>query len=82
MKVLAIVLTLAAVALATPTGTNPPKCKPATYACATNAKTGQPGWQVCDVSGNWVVSHPLILIHCAFRRARKMMVLILSPIFR
>jgi len=54
MKVLAIVLTLAAVALATPTGTNPPKCKPATYACATNAKTGQPGWQVCDVSGNWV----------------------------
>ncbi|KAK3383429.1 hypothetical protein B0T24DRAFT_496097, partial [Lasiosphaeria ovina] len=29
-------------------------CKPATYACAKDPKTGRPGWQVCDVSHTWV----------------------------
>lgn len=34
------------------------ECTPATYRCSTNPKTGVPGWQVCDVSGKWVVSPP------------------------
>lgn len=32
------------------------QCVPATYACAMNPKTGAQGWQVCDVTGHWVVS--------------------------
>lgn len=49
----AIIVALAAVAAAAPDDTNPPKaCTPGTYACTTDAK----GWQVCDVSGQFVVS--------------------------
>ncbi len=31
-------------------------CTPATYTCAQNPSTGAEGWEVCDVSGAWVVS--------------------------
>lgn len=56
MKTFAVtVVALAAVALATPT-TPIPKCKPGTYRCQDNSQTHGPGWGVCDVSGNWVVS--------------------------
>ncbi|KAK1775666.1 hypothetical protein QBC45DRAFT_395890 [Copromyces sp. CBS 386.78] len=54
MKFITVILTLAAVAIATPTGTNPPQCKPATYACAKNPSTHAEGWQVCDVTSKWV----------------------------
>lgn len=37
------------------------KCTPATYACATNSKSGGPGWKVCDVSGSFVVSETIVL---------------------
>jgi hypothetical protein len=49
----AIIIALAAAAAAVPDDTNPPKaCTPGTYACTADAK----GWQVCDVSGQFVVS--------------------------
>jgi len=61
MKFLAVVLALATAALAAPNSPPPPPpppptCKPATYACAKNPKTGVDGWQVCDVTSKWVVS--------------------------
>lgn len=36
----------------------PKKCKPGTYACATNSKTGEPGWKICNTSGKYVVRPP------------------------
>jgi len=52
MKVFfATILALAAAATAAPT-LEARACAPGTYSCATDAK----GWQVCDVSGKWVVS--------------------------
>ncbi|KAK4219013.1 hypothetical protein QBC37DRAFT_383041 [Rhypophila decipiens] len=54
MKVLAVVLALAATALANPHTPPPAKCTPATYACATNPTTNVPGWKVCDVMGTWI----------------------------
>lgn len=56
MKFITAILTLAAVAVASPTGTNPPQCTPATYSCAKNPNTHAEGWQVCDVDSKWVVS--------------------------
>lgn len=61
MKFIAVLITLAAVALASPNRPPPPPpppptCKPGTYGCAKNAKTGVDGWQVCDVTQKWVVS--------------------------
>ncbi|KAK3371933.1 hypothetical protein B0H63DRAFT_563448 [Podospora didyma] len=29
-------------------------CKPGTYACAKNPKTGGAGWKVCNTSKQWV----------------------------
>ena len=52
LKAFTTLALLASLALATP----PPACKPATYACAKNPDTYVPGWQVCDVTGKWVVS--------------------------
>ncbi|KAK3940549.1 hypothetical protein QBC46DRAFT_260666 [Diplogelasinospora grovesii] len=56
MKFLLAILALAATALAEADRrpAAPAPCKPGTYACAVNPKTYGPGWQVCDVSGNWV----------------------------
>ena len=51
MKVFAIVIALAAAATAAPT-LEARACAPGTYSCTTDAK----GWQVCDVTGKWVVS--------------------------
>lgn len=57
MKFLAMTITaLAALAAAAPEPHPPSKgCKPATYSCTKNPKTGTPGWQVCDVNHKWVV---------------------------
>ncbi|KAK0730021.1 hypothetical protein B0H67DRAFT_638574 [Lasiosphaeris hirsuta] len=49
MKVLAV-LTLVAAAIAVPEAETWKGCKPATYRCNWKAD----GWEVCDVSGNWV----------------------------
>ncbi|KAB5560227.1 hypothetical protein GE09DRAFT_83110 [Coniochaeta sp. 2T2.1] len=48
----AIVLALAAAVSAAPAveARDPPACTPATYSCLADTT----GWQVCDVSGNWV----------------------------
>ncbi|QUC23390.1 uncharacterized protein UV8b_07631 [Ustilaginoidea virens] len=43
---------LAALAAASPTGSD--GCKPATYRCDHHTQTGQPGWDVCNTSGQWV----------------------------
>ncbi|KAH8880142.1 hypothetical protein GQ53DRAFT_704485 [Thozetella sp. PMI_491] len=51
MQVVAAILALAATALAVPTANT---CTPATYACAKNPQTGCPGWEVCDVTSQWV----------------------------
>ncbi|EQL00526.1 hypothetical protein G6O67_003691 [Ophiocordyceps sinensis] len=49
----AIVTALASVACAGTIGERSAhECKPATYQCLDNH--GEPGWQVCDVSGKWV----------------------------
>ncbi|PHH82812.1 hypothetical protein CDD82_4684 [Ophiocordyceps australis] len=45
---LALIASLASVALATPGYSG---CKPGTYQCAT--KNGKQGWEVCDTSRNW-----------------------------
>ncbi|CAH0016783.1 hypothetical protein V2G26_016965 [Clonostachys chloroleuca] len=54
MKVFAIAAaSLFALASAAP---NPnPGCQPGTYSCTT-APGGGPGWQTCDVNGQWVFS--------------------------
>lgn len=44
---------VAALALASLATAFPPKCKPATYRCSTNA--GKPAWDVCNTSGVWEV---------------------------
>ncbi|RYO84417.1 hypothetical protein DL766_006845 [Monosporascus sp. MC13-8B] len=31
-------------------------CRPGTYSCTTNPKTGCPGWQTCDITRRWVYS--------------------------
>ncbi|KYK57723.1 hypothetical protein DCS_04736 [Drechmeria coniospora] len=56
MQFLAIVIaSLASIAAANPTPNSPPSsCKPGTYECAVNSKTGQPGWNVCNTSSQWV----------------------------
>ncbi|KAK3330598.1 hypothetical protein B0H66DRAFT_68995 [Apodospora peruviana] len=56
MRFLAVFLALVATAVAVPTTPPPPvqTCKPATYACAKNPKTGVDGWQVCDVLNHWI----------------------------
>ncbi|KAB5562852.1 hypothetical protein GE09DRAFT_762153 [Coniochaeta sp. 2T2.1] len=46
----AIVLALAAAVSAAPAVEARNTCTPATYSCLPAAN----GWQVCDVSGNWV----------------------------
>jgi hypothetical protein len=54
-----VILALAAGTLAAPSGGEKQArgvCSPATYACATNPTSSVPGWQVCDVTGTWVVS--------------------------
>ena len=52
MKFTAISLVaLASFAAAAPNGGNK-QCKPGTYACLPNKS----GWQVCNTSGNYVVS--------------------------
>lgn len=48
MKFTAVAITaLASVAAASPSG-----CKPGTYSCTPDKS----GWQVCDVTSQWVVS--------------------------
>ncbi|KAK3190635.1 hypothetical protein K4F52_003326 [Lecanicillium sp. MT-2017a] len=49
-----IIASVAAVALASPMDTSTNECKPATYQCDYNAKTGKPGWSVCSTNGRWV----------------------------
>jgi hypothetical protein len=52
MKLFAVILTLTAAVLASPTEVKRQACKPATYACTSN----NAGWQVCNTSGVFVVS--------------------------
>lgn len=53
MKITIAILALAATAFGVPVEeVKRGACTPATYSCTTPAT----GWQVCDVSGNWVVS--------------------------
>lgn len=47
-----IVAAIATLAIASPNHYGGNKCKPATYSCTPNAE----GWQVCNTSGQWVVS--------------------------
>lgn len=55
MKFIAVAaLSLLSLASAVPHG----GCTPATYQCS--YKDGVPGWEVCDVSGKWIVSSLLI----------------------
>lgn len=54
MKIIIPVLALAAAAFGSPTQDKRWECKPATYSCTHNHK----GWQVCNTSGQWVVSCP------------------------
>ena len=55
MKLLPVALTsLATLAAASPE--NYQQCKPGTYACAKNPKSGVPGWEICNTSGVYVVS--------------------------
>jgi hypothetical protein len=61
MKVIFLVLSLAAAAIAAPTSepivARGDDCKPATYKCASNpGNSAQQGWAICDVTGNFVVS--------------------------
>jgi hypothetical protein len=54
MKFTAIAIAaIVSVAVATPLDAATSKCKPGTYSC-TPDKTG---WQICDVSGKYVVSN-------------------------
>jgi hypothetical protein len=48
--IIATVAALASTAIASPT--NPSQCKPATYRC----EPGKAAWDVCNTSGQWVVS--------------------------
>jgi hypothetical protein len=51
------ILAIAAVATAVPTQSHKPDpgyCAPASYGCATNPKSGCPGWQVCSTEAKWV----------------------------
>jgi hypothetical protein len=53
MKIVIAVLALAATAFGTPVEeVKRGVCTPGTYSCSPDAT----GWQVCNVSGNWVVS--------------------------
>ncbi|POR38274.1 Uncharacterized protein TPAR_01532 [Tolypocladium paradoxum] len=55
MKFLALTIaSLASIAAASPQAPDSFKCKPGTYQCAKNPQTGQPGWNVCNTSGQWV----------------------------
>lgn len=59
MKFLALTITsLATIAAASPTDPTGAQCKPGTYQCAKNSRTGQPGWNVCNTSSQWVVRYP------------------------
>lgn len=53
MKFIIPILALFTTALGNPTQSKRWACTPGTYSC-TNDKNG---WQVCDVSGDWVVSY-------------------------
>ena len=55
-SLLSFATTALAVSLPVEERNAPAKCTPATYGCAHNPSTGVDGWQVCDVSGSWVVS--------------------------
>ena len=54
MKIFIAALALAATAFGVPFEEikRDGSCTPATYSCTPDSS----GWQVCDVSGNWVVS--------------------------
>lgn len=52
MKFIIAALALAATAFAAPAEEKRGVCTPATYSCTPN----NAGWQVCDTTGNWVVS--------------------------
>ena len=52
MKFIIPILALLATAFAGPTQVKRWACTPGTYSCTPNKQ----GWQVCDVSGDWVVS--------------------------
>jgi hypothetical protein len=58
----ATILALAAAVTAAP-ALEARGCTPATYSCTADAQ----GWQVCDTTGNWVVSSPRFLLHRLFR---------------
>ena len=51
------IFALASLTAASPAGNEKhPKCTPATYKCSKDPQSGQPGWDVCNTSGAWVVS--------------------------
>lgn len=63
----AVLLTIAAAATAAPVLEARAACTPATYGCALNPTTKAQGWQVCDVSGNWVYAGDCPpTTHCEF----------------
>ena len=53
MRFIIPVLALLATAFGNPTQVKRWACTPGTYSCTTDNK----GWQVCNVSGDWVVSY-------------------------
>jgi hypothetical protein len=53
MKIIIPALALIATAFGNPTEVKRSKCTPGTYSCTADKE----GWQVCGVSGNWVVSY-------------------------
>lgn len=53
MKIIIPALALVATVFGNPVEVKRWTCTPGSYSCTGDAK----GWQVCDVSGNWVVSY-------------------------
>lgn len=68
-NILAVLAALAAVAAAVPG--KPQGCQPATYGCAKNPQSGVDGWQVCDVTHQWVVSTGFFLAASAAQKKSK-----------
>ncbi|KAK1763611.1 hypothetical protein QBC33DRAFT_562729 [Phialemonium atrogriseum] len=67
-NILAVLAALAAVAAAVPG--KPQGCQPATYGCAKNPQSGVDGWQVCDVTHQWVYAGDCPPnTHCHFLQA-------------
>ncbi|KAG6041452.1 hypothetical protein E4U41_004186 [Claviceps citrina] len=57
MKFFAVTIAaLAGIAFALPAESSHDECQPGTYRCDDHTASGQPGWDVCNTSKEWVVS--------------------------